>query len=310
MPFPLLVRAVSAVLVVLTCPLAFADLRVGFDAPLTAKASGKRSTRQVEVSFPVSAIVIRGSERNLREFVFHLEFLSHQARVRAITPSTTLTSPVKGDIGVEEKQETKRSAGINVAGKYPDWLRFSALADAGEKTNTNLKFQRRPSQRAIVVSGNTRRSRGAFLKFRPDLDRSLEGSQTIRVLIDVPANWDCDLLKLRCRAMSKVGKKSRICGEQQFLIAVQRDDANPTVREFIAAKRRLLRSGKKYDQRRNRQTFDNALRALTSAFSSSGVPKDWLSKVVFDGRPAPQKLPAKLRRSAARYLAARERLMK
>ena len=309
MPFPLLLRAVSACLVVLTCPMAFADLRVGFDAPLSARASSKGSN-QVEVSFPVSAIVIRGSEKNLREFVFHLEFLSHQAKVRAITPSTTLTSPVKGVIGVEEKKESKRSAGINVAGKYPDWLRFSALADAGQKTNTNLKFQRRASQRAIVVSGNTRRSRGAFLKFRPDLDRSLEGLQTISVLIEVPADWNSDLLKVRCRAMSKAGKKSRICGEQQFLIAVHRDAASSSVREFVDAKRRLLRSGKKFDQRRNQQTFDNALRALTSAFSSNGVPKDWLSKVVLDGDPAPAKLPAKLRRSAARYLAARARLIK
>jgi hypothetical protein len=285
------------------------QLRVSFDAPRQATCKpvtkGKRS--RLQVTIPVSSLLEKGSEKQLGEFVYRMEFLSQRVIVKQISPPTTLASMVKGNIGVEEKSERKQSAGVNFSGKLQQWLRFSAVADTGSKKNTNLRFQRKATQQAVIVSGNIHRSRGAYVKFRPAVDRSLEGKQRLSIVVEVPADWKRDLLDLHCLAISKGSGKHRVCGQRRFLIAIARQpNEGDDIESFILSERKLRAEAHRFQLARNRRTLDNALR---NVFCNSSVPNDWLQRVVFEAAQPPKKLPAKLRKSAARYLAARRRLL-
>ena len=68
------------------------------------------------------------------------------------------------------------------------------------KNEQTLRFQRKPKQVLLVASGTIQRGTGAFFRFFPNDQLTLEGGRDLSVTFRVPATWRGGVLRVVCSA--------------------------------------------------------------------------------------------------------------
>ncbi len=155
----------------------------------------------VEAQFRISAYFQRGSDDDLVEFVYEIESPQRTLFVVDFEPKTEMASSIVGPMSIERSQESNRTAGIGVSGRYTNVANAEASASLGSKDGEKVRFDRLPALELLAASGTTQRGHGVYFKLRPSDQVSLEGARQLLCVFRVPHDWRGDMVRLKCHAV-------------------------------------------------------------------------------------------------------------
>ncbi|WP_425396186.1 hypothetical protein [Aeoliella sp.] len=232
---------------------------VQFDLPKllvahqVVEAAQPSTARLVEVTFPVSARVLKGSAAGVDEITIEIDGARSGLVVHDFAPQTTLGSEHAGDIQVTTTQEKSKTFDATLGGQSPipigevvAQVTPSISGGMKDRTAETKTTSRLPPKRPVVVSGTINDSHGAFFQLRPSSQTTLEGQHTMSVVFRVPDDWTAGQLEVRCWARGERQilwfDQPQVWGSTRRTVAVEL--AAPVLLETqpptIAAKRHVV----------------------------------------------------------------------
>lgn len=186
---------------------------VQFDIPRRLVAHNVLSTaepptsRLVEVTVPVSARVVSGDVRGVKEIVVEIDAGTSGLVVHDFAPQTTLGSELASDIQVVTTNEKAKTFDASLGGHSPIPIGDIA-AQVTPSISVGLKDKKAETQtlsrlspkQPVVVSGTINDGRGVFYQLRPSSQTTLEGQHGLSVVFRVPSDWVVGRLDVRCWA--------------------------------------------------------------------------------------------------------------
>lgn len=277
--------------------------------------------RLIEAKFEVSTLLRSGSDDDIAELYYRFTSPSHALEISDYLPKTTLASDVAGNITIEEKDERSASFGISLAGAYFHAAKAGFDTGIGNKSGKTVRYEKLPPLESVTASGTIHRGTGAYFKLRPSTRTTLEGGTEFVLLFRVPAQWRADYVQLDCQAAGwrrgpvRALDERASCGGARFSIALYLEgdeEARATALEFVAAENRLRHTAREISAPRNSASLADRL-GLFGGGSELALPEDWLERILAfpgerEGRYILSRLPAPVRDTAIRYLAAHKRL--
>ena len=284
------------------------------------------SERLVEARLRVSAMLVRGSERDLTELAYRFESRLRAERIEDFYPKTAMASQYASGIGVEKRRETAKTFGLNVTGKVGSVQvgPISGGTNWSNKDHSNIKYELVPPMETITSSGTVSRGYGAYFKHRPNRQGIFEGDREFTLVLRVPRDWRGGLMYTACAAIGKrrsvvgVLDEQAVSGPQRFLIALHfagDEDAKRTAIKFsrseVQLRELVVQSAKKIE----RHKYPSFAHRIGAAFDvvDSKIPNGWLDGVLL-GLPAEtagsfqSHLPADVRQATESYLLAKRDL--
>lgn len=312
--------------------LSAAPPRVRFDVPhlvvcwdlgggVPAKQTGDRL---LEAELELSTLLTAGSEDDLVQYVYRITSPHRSLQVVDYLPKTTLASDYAGNIGIEQKKESTKSAGLAVTGAWDYLVKATGSGEVGSKKSAAVRYELVAPMEPVAAAGTIHRGHGAYFKLKPSRQTSLEGARVFKLVFRAPTNWRGDYLQIQCvadglrRGVVRQLDEPVICGRRDFFVAVYLS-GDQTAR---AAAQRLIRSEgvlqKLLLTHRHQLSVSSrrgAWRSLTSVFESdsSATAEQSLRQVLYTHHDRalnaiPNSLPKPLRAALARYLMARSAL--
>lgn len=279
--------------------------------------------RLLEARFEVSTLLVAGHEDDLDEFVFRFTSPGKQLRIADYSPKSTLASEYAGTINVEKKNEATKSAGVSVSGVLDHLVKVGGSGDIGSKDQLALKYELHSPKEPVTSSGTVARGTGAYFKFRPSRQTSLEGSRTFQFVLRAPADWRGDYLQVHCEAHGRRRGVMRTfdepfrAGARDFFVALYlAGDAESKTRaeQMARAESDLQAALAAYRDQLHQSQHQPFWRQITVAWASRETPSaatlNQLERVLFshspfDPRVLPKDLPESLQHALVEYLAAR-----
>lgn len=186
---------------------------VQFDVPKRLVAHNVLSTaepptfRLVEVTVPVSARVLKGDVRGVKEIVVEIDAGTSGLVVHDFAPQTTLGSDLASDIQVVTTNEKAKTFDASLGGQSPIPIGdvtahvtpSLSMGMKDKKAETQTLTRLSPKQ-PIVVSGTINDGRGVFYQLRPSTQTTLEGQHGLSVVFRAPDDWAVGRLQVRCWA--------------------------------------------------------------------------------------------------------------
>lgn len=209
---------------------------VVFDLPATAAArevlpssrvgSDQQSDRKlVEIKLELSSLHRGGREEDLEYYFLRIAGWQTPLTIVDYLPKTqheALTSAVS----VQDSTEQSYSLGITLAGKYELVSWTGPTVGAATKTTSCVKYDRLPPLETVAASGTLARGSELFVKLRATARHKLEGSRQLALVVQVPADWRGQVLRIDCAAhgirrgvVSALDQKV-LCGQATLLVAV------------------------------------------------------------------------------------------
>lgn len=305
---------------------------VAFDAPaivvaepLDASVSTAPTTggTLLRLKMPVSMLINPTFRGQIEEIVVEIESPSRSLRVLDFWPKTEMYSQVDGTIAVKNQTQKNQNFAFAVSGGYEPFARGNATGDYHTQQHVDEQYQRRPPMQLLTSSGTIGRGYGVFFKFRPGSLPVLEGDREIALLVEAPAGWRGDLLRIKMRAVGASGGYSsndaRNLGSADLWTAVHRQgdaQAAEAARRYTATEQIVRRLASA-----NQATIEH--RALPTVFHRVGavldvvepkIPTNYLNQILFNLNPqyfdtATSRLPVDLRVAALDYWDERARLL-
>jgi hypothetical protein len=277
--------------------------------------------RLIEARLEVSTLLKSGSDDDLAELYYRFTSPHRTLEISDYLPKTTLATDIAGNIAYEEKSENSASFGISLAGAYFHAAKAGLDAGVGSKSGKTVRYEKLPPLDSVTASGTIQRGTGVYFKLRPSTRTTLEGGTEFVLLLRVPAEWRADYLQLDCQAAGwrrgpvRALDERANCGGASFSIALHLEgdeEARTAALEFVAAENRLRRAAAEISQPRNSASLADRL-GLFGGGSEMALPEDWLERILAfpaerEGRYLLSRLPAPVRDTAIRYLAAHKRL--
>jgi hypothetical protein len=234
---------------------AFASLARGeppqvlFDVPAVVEARDVTPASQqgggprlVEIKLELSSLHRGGREDDLDHYFIRIAGWQSPLTIVDYLPKTqheALTSPVS----VQDSTEQSLSLGITLAGKYELVSVNGPTLGAATKTSSCVKYDRLPPLETVAASGTLARGSELFIKLRATARHKLEGSRQLALVVQVPADWRGEVLRVECeargvrRGVVSAWDQSVLCGQQTLLVAVYRegdDQARQRAAQFAA----------------------------------------------------------------------------
>jgi hypothetical protein len=285
-------------ILVLGASFALAQDAIQFDVPVVVEACKVPSEldgsneRLIEVVVPVSTLITGQDRDSIKEFNFQVHWNRNVYPLVDYAPRTQMQSSVEGLITVEERQEKNSNLGFHATGSLTDVLNANANVGTSQKRSETLRFNQIPDQEILVASGTIQRGTGAFFRFHPSKQFTLEGGRDLIVTFRVPMNWRGGVLRVACSAEGKrklfAGLTEPVTASKNFVVPVYLkgdDQARQIAIEYVQSELNLRRSWATYRNRVD-QANDNFLTKLENTLSGRtdfGVPGTWATDLIESG---------------------------
>lgn len=315
-------------ILVLGASYALAEQSIQFDVPVVVEACKIPSElepsneRLVEIVIPVSTL-ISGQDRDaIKEFNFQIHWNRNVYPLVDYAPRTQMQSDIQGLIAVEEQRERKSNLGFHANGSVENIVDLNANAGTSHSKSETLRFDRIPEQEILVASGTIHRGTGAFFRFHPSKQFTLEGGRDLIVTFRVPLNWRGGVLRVVCSAEGKrklfAGLTEPVNATKTFIVPTYLkgdDQARRTAIEYVQSELELRRSWANYRHKIDTAN-DNLLAKFENALGGGAdhsVPAGWVNDLIESGADRPlidyeRALPASLRRQANDFAGSRNSL--
>lgn len=173
--------------------------------------------RLLQVTLPVSVVVLKGEPSRVRDVIFEVDGESAGLRVFDFSPDTTLASDQIKEIEVKRTEQKQKGIDASLGGALPvaggtAHLTPSVTAGSSEQTTETVTQMRLPPKQAVLVSGAVNRRQGVYFKLRQSSQRTLEGEHLLTITFAAPADWSDGALQVECVAR----------GEKKWLFVKQR----------------------------------------------------------------------------------------
>jgi hypothetical protein len=177
-----------------------APLAVCRDVTTGEFAESNPNERLLETHFEVSTLILGGREDDLDEFFFRFSSPGQNLLITDYSPKTTLASEFAGNINVEQKNESAKSAGVTISSAWDHLIKIAGSGDLASKDHLAVRYELHSPMEPITASGTIARGTGVYFKFRPSRQTALEGSRNFSFVIRVPHAWRGDYLQVHCEA--------------------------------------------------------------------------------------------------------------
>ena len=200
--------------------------------------------------------------------------------------------------------------------------------DLGTRETSIRKFEQIPQQELLVASGTSHRGMGAFFRFHPSKQSTLEGGRELRLRFRVPAEWRGGVLRVDCFAEGKrvvlPGWSDPFEFSRTFVLPVYLAtdaEARSAAADFVRSEQGLRQQWNlSRPVKTNRGPHIQGFPALPSWLARStsttdrSLPDQWVHYLIQSGDDAYLKkyrsqLPQSLADSADQFVAARQRLL-
>jgi hypothetical protein len=144
-------------------------------------------------------------------------------------PKTLHQQKTSGPVTIQKSTERTAALGINLSGKYELMNLPGPSAGVGQKKTSSVKYDLLPPLEAVAASGTLDRSRAVYFKVKASPRHLLEGSREYAVVLEVPAAWRMDTLRVRCqaegirRSFVSTFDEQITCGQRDFLVALYQE---------------------------------------------------------------------------------------
>jgi len=257
-------RALFTLLVMLSaeCAIAGEPPRVQFDMPFAVAcrdvtppnyAAANPGRKLVEARLAISSLLVAGQEKDLTQFMIRVESPLRSLVIVDYLPKTLHESRTAGPVTMQKTTEKTAALGINLSGKYELMNLPGPSAGIGQKKTSSVKYDLLPPMDSVAASGTLDRSRAVFFKLKASPRHLLEGSREYAVVLEVPATWRMDTLRIRCqaegirRSLVSTFDEALTCGQRDFLVALYQEgdeNARRAAEEFALRPRQLVEGPK------------------------------------------------------------------
>ncbi len=308
-------------MLVLGASVALAQDAIQFDVPVIVEACKipseleQSNERLVEVLIPVSTMFSGNDRDSVREFNFQVHWNRNVYPLVDYAPRTQMQTDIQGLITVEEHQERKSNLGFHATGSLEKIVNVNGNAGASQTRSETLRFDRIPEQEILVASGTIHRGTGAFFRFHPSKQLTLEGGRDLIVTFRVPMSWRGGVLRVVCSAEGKrklfAGLTEPVSAKKTFIVPTYLkgdDQARRVAIKYVQSELELRRSWANYRSNVD-SANDNLLAKFEKTFGGKedySVPSGWARELIESGvdRALVQHqraLPASLRQLATDF---------
>jgi hypothetical protein len=282
--------------------------------------------RLLEARLEVSSLIVHGREENLLQYYYQLTSPNRSLLVADYHPRTTAASEYVGNIGIEKRAESSKSAGIAVTGAWDFLIKATGSGDLGSKDSSSVRYELVPPQESLAASGTIYRGYGVYFKLKRMRQALLEGSKEFIVVLRAPSGWRGDFVHLHCLAMGrsrgvvKQLDEEKVCGRNDFLIALhlEADErSKQTAEDFVDAAIELRRAAALNERVIHRRKYPTVLHEFGGLFGAvePQLSESWLRDVLYQTQDESlaqitDRLPNDVRAAAIDYVAARDELLR
>lgn len=301
---------------------------IQFDVPVLVEACKvpseleQSNERLVEVVIPVSTMIAGKDRDAVREFNFQIHWNRNVYPLVDYAPRTQMQSDIHGLIAVEKRREHNSNLGVNANGSIEKVVNVNGNAGTSQSRSETLRFDRMPEQEILVASGTIHRGTGAFFRFHPSKQFTLEGGRDLIVTFRVPQSWRGGVLRVVCAAEGKrkvfAGLTEPVRAKRTFIVPTYLkgdDQARQVAIEYVQSELELRRSWANYRHKVDSNN-ENLLAKLEKSLSGKedySVPAGWANELIESGVDRvlvrhQRALPATLRQLATDFSSNRDSL--
>ena len=281
----------------------------------------------LEAKFQVSSLFPRGGEKDISQFLYHIENPHKCLKIVDYIPRTTLSTDVVGNFGVETSKERARSLEIGLSGTYDHFVNADASGSTNNKSTSSVRYEQLPHMELLAASGTMYRGTGAYFKLKPSKRTSLEGAKEFGLVLRVPKSWRGDYVRMVCEAtaendrlVSALEDDTYVCSRDYFVVALHAEGDEPsrrTAEALIRAEldfRQLSTAWKSELEKRSFHRFKHKFGRLLGV-ANPRIPNGWMETLIVSptGRELgayADHLPVEVRQAAEDYLDAKRRMTK
>lgn len=279
--------------------------RIKFDVPsilncrevTTEEFANTHSLEKLlEVRLRVSSLVENGSDQQIQELFFLAYSPEKSFRVVDFTPTTSVLTEYAGPIETSQNRENANNAGLNFQPTLELAGKASINASISDKHGDSRRTTMLPPMKQVVASGTQNRESAAYFKFKPNSQSTLEGTQEITLIIQVPIAWRADIMHIHCRGLTakSTGTDRSLLSRNDFVVPIYvENDAAAKLKcdEYLLAESNFRQIGSR--ERTSSIPNDSKKKDLVSKIgkflkttvskpeSDSAVPKSWMGNVIF-----------------------------
>ncbi|MCA9239181.1 MAG: hypothetical protein KDA37_03235 [Planctomycetales bacterium] len=194
--------------------------------------------RLLQVSLPVSVVVLKGEPSRVREVIFEIDGEQAGLRVHDFSPDTTLASDQVKEIEVKRTEQKQKGVDASLGGVLPmsggaAHVTPSVTAGSSEQSTETVTQTRLPPKKAVLVSGAVNRRQGVYFKLRQSTQSTLEGEHLLTITFAAPADWSAGALQVECVAR---GEKKWLFVKQRKVWGISRTPVEVRVARHTVAK--------------------------------------------------------------------------
>lgn len=284
---------------------------------LDGQRSNQASEKIIEVVVPVTSELSRHSKQTVESFRFDVYWNRVAFPLSDYAPKTQTVSEVAGVISIETNDEDNAGFRLGVNGKYESYLTGNLNADFSNRNATKKRFEEIPDHDILVASGTSHRGTGAFFRFHPSKQDTLEGGRDLILAFRVPIHWRAGILKIECHAEGQqrvfASWKEDFEYGRAFIVPIYVDgdeDARQATVELVRAEQRLRKLWNKRSMSRNESRGFFSIPSTQPA----QLPKDWVHRLIQSGdddylEKHRIKLPNEVAKAADQFVAARQTVL-
>lgn len=237
----------------------------------------------VQVIIPVTTELARRNRQSVDSFRFDVYWNRYAYPLVDYAPKTQTTSDIAGLVSIESSKENNASLGASLNGRYESLINGALTGELAQRNGMKKRYEEIPQYDVLVASGTSHRGTGAFFRFHPSKQETLEGGRELVVAFRVPPEWRAGIFKIECHAEGNkkvFGWKEPFDVGRAFVVPVylEADEvARAAAVEFVRAEQALRKAClQSMPKKKTRSLF-------AVATNDSDVPRDWVHYLIQSG---------------------------
>ncbi|MEZ6096240.1 MAG: hypothetical protein R3C03_18775 [Pirellulaceae bacterium] len=272
----------------------------------------------IEIVVPVSSSLAPAVRDAFTELQVEVFWNDSVYPVIDFSPDTLMQSPVNGTIAVEKRNDHAVKVGGNATAPTPA-VTVGASAESTNNSGTMKRYEEIPESELLVASGTINRGTGAFFRFHPSRQFTLEGNRDVSIICRVPKTWRAGVLRVDCTVRGNgkgfAGSKEALNYRSTFIVPVHLrgdHDARGLAVSFVRNEQAFRSAWSHYLQNKTKPTL---IEQISKSFKNEtgNVPDNWDLQVIQasstpDLAETSSKLPSSIRTAAKQFVDARSQL--
>lgn len=265
--------------------------------PLEPAAEGIATGREMaplqwRVPLEFSTLVTSPAAPPLDQILLEIELQDPTSRIVDYAPRTSLSSPITGEILIEQSDQTTSRLRGSLQSLHPVGVHGQLHGEVEGRQWEVKKFAVAPPLELVSSSGTTGRHQGVFFKLRGTQAQVLEGDKRVEIVVQTPSTWRQGLLRVRARGQRVVRPlpglpaETRTLADQSFLVAIYHPDdraALAAVESLTSSLHRLHQTVSRLDREIRRRAAPTVFHEVATKLELSDpkIPPAWLDQVLF-----------------------------